>query len=60
MVRLWEGVTYRKSELVHCYFCVNRLNACEERHTMQISIGLPRNDGVNAGDAIAAVSGCAV
>lgn len=33
-----------------------RLNVCEERHTMQISIGLPRNDG----DAIAAVSGCAV
>ena len=41
-------------------FGLMRLNACEERHTMQISIGLPRNDGVNAGDAIAAVSaGCA-
>ena len=43
------------------HFCgLMRLNAYEERHTIQISMGLPRNDGVNAGDAIAAVSGCAV
>ena len=41
-------------------FGIMRLNACEERHTMQISIGLPRNDGVNVGDAIAAASGCVV
>ena len=40
-------------------FGLMRLNACGERHTMQISIGLPRNDGVNAGEAIAAVFGCA-